>query len=678
MKKQILITTLFAGLLISCGGDPEVEPNKDVLLACIVLPEAEFSAFEEVQFHSCSQKAIYWYWSFGDGYSSTDENPTHTYEKGGSYTVTLTVGDGEEEKEITQTLEVPEANIFYHPAQTIIYDSVWTEGIHIVEGLISVSGANLTIEPGAIVKFESGGDKRIEIGMVGSNPASITAEGTEALPILFTSNIKDAASSSWGAIAIGPMASKVSSFKYATFEYGGRNHEFNRPNAPLELHDGTMKMTNCLIRKSTNDYGIYLSENSFFTAFDQNTIDLLPENGYVLYIDMDNLPSIGAGNTFKGKGIEISHTDITTDVTVIPYEIPYYVDAIRVGSLEHNTLTIEAGSTFYFFGGGAILSTLTEGATAKLIIRGTAENPVKLKSIPESYWHGITLDGTFSPDSYMDYVEFSGTLENQVADGTVTVKNNTLNMTNCHIQGSMRYAVELDKDAEFGRFENNVLEKAGSYTMYVHGNHLNNFPINNTFGSPENPNTGIYVDARNVSSEMYNISEDVTITNAGAPYLFSDNISLSNINSPSAGPTLTIEAGADLRFSEGNGLYVGVEGRGLFPGDFDATLIMNGTAEKPIYVGSASGIADWEGIHFMPATNSASSMNHTIVENGKIQNVRIEFEEGISTAGFPTIANSVFRNAGQYPIYVMSGSTPVIEDSNVYEGNGQNIVFYEK
>jgi outer membrane protein assembly factor BamB len=34
-----------------------------------------------------------WYWSFGDGNSSDEQNPTHTYPEAGNYTVTLTVTD---------------------------------------------------------------------------------------------------------------------------------------------------------------------------------------------------------------------------------------------------------------------------------------------------------------------------------------------------------------------------------------------------------------------------------------------------------------------------------------------------------------------------------------------------------------------------------------------------------
>jgi len=37
-----------------------------------------------------------WYWNFGDGNFSTEQNPTHTYANGGTYTVSLTVTDDDD------------------------------------------------------------------------------------------------------------------------------------------------------------------------------------------------------------------------------------------------------------------------------------------------------------------------------------------------------------------------------------------------------------------------------------------------------------------------------------------------------------------------------------------------------------------------------------------------------
>ncbi len=90
----------FAGLslvfLWSCGDD---EPGTDE-----VLPIASFqfavdeTNFLQVTFSNFSQNATSYSWDFGDGNSSTEEAPVHTYEMTGDYTVTLTATDdaGEE------------------------------------------------------------------------------------------------------------------------------------------------------------------------------------------------------------------------------------------------------------------------------------------------------------------------------------------------------------------------------------------------------------------------------------------------------------------------------------------------------------------------------------------------------------------------------------------------------
>jgi PKD repeat protein len=68
---------------------------------------------ENVEFTDTSSdpesKLSSWSWSFGDGSSSTEQNPTHTYQKNGIYTVTLTAQDDEgvtstKSKKITVTI----------------------------------------------------------------------------------------------------------------------------------------------------------------------------------------------------------------------------------------------------------------------------------------------------------------------------------------------------------------------------------------------------------------------------------------------------------------------------------------------------------------------------------------------------------------------------------------------
>ena len=63
---------------------------------------------ETVQFENLSNNASSWYWDFGDGHSSTLEDPAHTYTRKGFYTVSLTVKNkyAEDQKTINNYISV--------------------------------------------------------------------------------------------------------------------------------------------------------------------------------------------------------------------------------------------------------------------------------------------------------------------------------------------------------------------------------------------------------------------------------------------------------------------------------------------------------------------------------------------------------------------------------------------
>ncbi len=65
------------------------------------IPSANFSSNKtsgyaplSVQFNDFSKNATGWNWKFGDGDTSTQQNPVHTYFRVGNYTVNLTVSNG--------------------------------------------------------------------------------------------------------------------------------------------------------------------------------------------------------------------------------------------------------------------------------------------------------------------------------------------------------------------------------------------------------------------------------------------------------------------------------------------------------------------------------------------------------------------------------------------------------
>ncbi|MFO7878749.1 MAG: PKD domain-containing protein, partial [Bacteroidales bacterium] len=72
-------------------------------------PAAAFSAAEtsnctgEIQFQDESSLAESWSWDFGDGNTSTQQNPLHTYDSDGTYTVSLTVSNAYGSDDTTMT-----------------------------------------------------------------------------------------------------------------------------------------------------------------------------------------------------------------------------------------------------------------------------------------------------------------------------------------------------------------------------------------------------------------------------------------------------------------------------------------------------------------------------------------------------------------------------------------------
>lgn len=64
---------------------------------------------QQVTFTDLSTGATSWLWNFGDGNTSTLQNPVHTYATLGSYTVTLTVFNGACSHSITRTIRLLDA-----------------------------------------------------------------------------------------------------------------------------------------------------------------------------------------------------------------------------------------------------------------------------------------------------------------------------------------------------------------------------------------------------------------------------------------------------------------------------------------------------------------------------------------------------------------------------------------
>ncbi len=98
-------------------GSTPAEVVETVNVTIINDPVAEFIYEAEelkVNFKVMASNAMEYHWDFGDGNTSTEENPEHTYEAEGEYPVTLTVTgeEGSTSVELVKTVEVEKLRVF--------------------------------------------------------------------------------------------------------------------------------------------------------------------------------------------------------------------------------------------------------------------------------------------------------------------------------------------------------------------------------------------------------------------------------------------------------------------------------------------------------------------------------------------------------------------------------------
>lgn len=100
MKKTILLLTLSLLILTACKQKPVSNFEFEI-------PTGEAPA--DITFKNTSENADAYFWDFGDGTSSVEENPTHKYNFSGTYNVTLISYKEGEEARTTKSFTLREA-----------------------------------------------------------------------------------------------------------------------------------------------------------------------------------------------------------------------------------------------------------------------------------------------------------------------------------------------------------------------------------------------------------------------------------------------------------------------------------------------------------------------------------------------------------------------------------------
>src|SRR6056297_3244994 len=101
--------------------------NPNAPKACFDVPENVFAGVAVTFNSSCSENATGFLWDFGDGGSSTDENPTHVFQSVGNYNVELTVTNDDADSDNTSINVTVTAPELIEHSGNIEADETWAE-----------------------------------------------------------------------------------------------------------------------------------------------------------------------------------------------------------------------------------------------------------------------------------------------------------------------------------------------------------------------------------------------------------------------------------------------------------------------------------------------------------------------------------------------------------------------
>jgi PKD repeat protein len=203
-------------------------------------------------------------WDFGDGYTSTEENPIHEYAETGEYDVTLTLigpGGADSCAEENYIMVMPEIEVSGN------LQGNWSSDFcYCITGDSSIAqNSTLTIEAGTLIRFMG----RYGLTVTGT----LNAEGTETDSIRFTSGNRHPFEGDWISITFIDGLAAASIVSHVIVEYAEvgillqysplniSNSRISDNYCGIELVGAEPLIEHCIFT-SNYEYGIQIHENS--------------------------------------------------------------------------------------------------------------------------------------------------------------------------------------------------------------------------------------------------------------------------------------------------------------------------------------------------------------------------------------------------------------------------------
>ncbi|MCK4663388.1 MAG: PKD domain-containing protein [Bacteroidales bacterium] len=134
LLSAFLILTIV--ILTTCK-KPEETPKPT---ACFDMSTTEAAVNEQIIFTNCSENAELYLWNFGDGISSPEKDPTHTYTEAGNYTISLLAKNGDNYDQATKSITI----ISISSLSTGSVSNITTTTVSITGNISDLAGNTIT------------------------------------------------------------------------------------------------------------------------------------------------------------------------------------------------------------------------------------------------------------------------------------------------------------------------------------------------------------------------------------------------------------------------------------------------------------------------------------------------------------------------------------------------------
>lgn len=472
----------------------------------------------------------------------------------------------------------------------------------VVDSVVTVSDANLTLEPGVILVFEEDAGLSIESG-------TLTAEGTAEDPIWLMGTEKTRGF--WNGLHVSGTKSTDNILDNVHILHAGSGGYRGAGSAGLMLNSSgaygdplRIEIRNSSVRESESA-GLWAAEGGAdIAAFANNT--LTSNAGPAVRMHPANVSQLDSESSYTGNDEE--HLSVTGGTikdgehTWPEVDVEYRLTG-GIDITEEAHLALSPGSTFvaeedvgFNIDGGSFAAEGGESEAKQIVFTGAEEIP--------GYWSGIHFEGTKSSDNKLNWVviEYAGGSSYRGSKSAGLMLNSTgaygaplrIAIDNTTVRYSANFGLFVESPhATITSFQNNSLVENEGAAADIHPGVLGSIDETSTYAD----NADNYVRVQNGSVSD---GEEHTWSAIDAPYRFPNNVDIEE------GSHVDIEAGTTLEFEANKGLNV--EG---------ATLAANGTeSDEVLFRGSEQTAGFWGGLQFSTTESEKNALNYTTLRHG--------------------------------------------------------------